>query len=443
MSDRPHPDAISRVTREESGPLLALLTRRFGDLDLAQEALQDALVEASIHWPISGVPSNPGGWLHTVARRKAVDRLRREASIQRRIRFSAAELATGPNDSGATDSRAHITDENDHPNGDEHLRLVLLCCHPALDLDAQVALTLRLVGGLTTEEIAAAFLTPEPTLAQRIVRAKRKIRDAGIPLSLPADVRDRLDSVLAVLYLIFNEGYLSRSGAEATLRIDLMAEALRLTSVVAGLMPDEPEALGLLALEQFHVARSPTRFDQAGDLVLLAQQDRSRWDGALIRQANNTLNAALAQRRPGPFQMQAVIAGYHTNARTASDTDWVAIVGLYDALVSMTNSPVVRVNRAVAIGMADGPLAALRALDNLDDLAERTRLHTYHLWHAARAEFLTQIGRYTDARHAFQHAHALTSNPSEKRHLERRLAAVSALTEADESELNGPTQPPA
>lgn len=404
--------------------MLALLARRFG-LGLAEEAVQDALAEAARVWPDSGTPMNPPAWLMTVAKRKAIDRLRREASARRRTREAA--LDRGGDWAGA-DPEPHalnagypgdslIDDSADDADiGDDQLRLMLLCCHPALDPDTQVALTLRLVGGLTTTEIAAAFLVPEPTLAQRIVRAKRKIRDAGIPLSLPADVDHRVDTVLGVLYLIFNEGYLSRSGGAdgGSMRVDLVDEAIRLTDLIGRLVPEHAEATGLLALELFHAARGDSRLDQNGDLVLLDRQDRSLWDRDTIQDGNAVLARALRLRQPGPYQLQAVIAAHHANAPTAEATDWPAIVRLYTQLVAMTGSPVVRLNHAIAVAMADGPHAGLALVDTIDGL------DTYHLFHATRGELLARTGDTEAASAAFEQALAFTDNPAERRHLERR-----------------------
>ncbi len=397
--------------------MLALLSRRFGDLDLADEAVQDALVEAAKVWPVRGVPDNPPAGLLTVARNKAIDRLRREASARRRTRRAAPELVASHDGDEVTDDRFVEPDGGEMP--DDQLRLVLLCCHPALDRDTQIALTLRMVGGLTTPEIAAAFLVPEATLAQRIVRAKRKIRDAGIPLSIPAALDDRIDAVLNVLYLVFNEGYLSRADT-TSVRVDLIDEAIRLTRRFAELVPDHPEVDGLLALELFHRSRLATRLDHAGELVLLDDQDRSRWDLATIRNGNAILHRAMQQLRPGPFQVQAIIAGHHANARTAADTDWPAIAALYRQLVAMTDSPVVRLNHAVAVAMADGPHAGLGLLDRLEGLDR------YHLFHAARAELLARSGDVAAARDAFTRAAGLTDNPAERAHLARRQQDIAA-----------------
>ena len=411
--------ALTRLAREESGRVLALLARRFRDLDLADEAVQDALTTAARTWPVDGIPTNPPAWLFTVARNRAIDRLRRDASARRRTLAAAPDLinadeSTTSDWSGGLD----IIDERDAQTiSEDQLRLMLLCCHPALDRDAQVALTLRLVGGLTTTEIAAGLLVQEPTLAQRIVRAKRKIRDAGIPLTIPVDLAERVDVVLGVLYLIFNEGYLPRS-TDTVVRIDLVDEAIRLTQALADLLDDEPEVLGLLALEHFHRARSGTRTDHAGDLILLEDQDRTRWDGPEIDEANGVLLRAIRQMRPGPYQLQAVIARHHAIARTAADTDWPAIVAAYGQLSAMTDSPVVRLNHAVAIAMADGPHAGLAALELVDGL------ENYHLVHAVRGELLARAGRPDDATEAFTAAIARTTNEAERRHLTRRRAAT-------------------
>jgi RNA polymerase sigma-70 factor, ECF subfamily len=422
--------AVTRMAREESGRVLALLTRRFRDIDLADEAVQEALIEATSTWPTRGIPSNTAGWLLTVARRKALDQLRKQASSQRRIRAAMPELADAANADSPRPVPQHPTamiEEN--PNGDspvdgddEHLRLILLCCHPALDRDAQIALTLRLVGGLTTTEIAAAFLLPEPTMAQRIVRAKRKIRDAGIAMTMPTDIDHRIAAVLRVLYLVFNEGYLSRGDSSIAVRIDLFDEAIRLTRVVASLT-SAAEVQGLLALQLFHHARLSTRTSIDGDLVLLEDQDRSQWDLTEINEANRLLHFAMRQLQPGAFQIQAVIAGHHANARTAVDTDWSAIAGAYGHLGKVAPSAIVELNRAVAVAMADGPYAGLALLDQLREQGE---LQAYHLYHAALGELLIRAGRPLEAVAAFQQAIKLTSNPAELRHLENRLTAASA-----------------
>ncbi len=417
-------NALTKVAREESGRVLALLARRFNDLDLADEAVQDALLEAAGAWPTQGVPTNPAAWLYTVARRKAIDQLRRRASALRRTKAAAKDLVAMSDATSTYESEGgqHLMDDTptNVKANDDHLRLIFLCCHPALDRDTQIALTLRLVGGLTTPEIAAAFLIPEATLAQRIVRAKRKIRDANIALGMPEDVTTRLAAVLGVLYLIFNESYLSRSATDGVLRVDLATEAIRLTQMLAELAPDEPEVLGLLALELFHLARFATRADNRGDLVLLEDQDRSLWNMSFINQGNLVLQRMFQLKSPGPLQVQAIIAAHHANARTAADTNWPAIAAAYGQLVQMTPTPVVALNRAVAIAMADGPHAGLTILAELSD-----NLRTYHLFHAARAELLVRAGDPTGAIDAFNTARTLTVNQAEIRHLDRRLASLS------------------
>ena len=403
-------EALTRLAREESGHVLALLAHRFGDLDLADEAVQDALLAAA-QWTV--IPANPAGWLYTVAHNRAIDRLRRAAAERRRLQ-SASYVPSLPSE----EEPDMIVEHSDV--GDEQLRLVLLCGHPALDRDAQVALTLRLVGGLSTPEIAAAFLVPEATLAQRIVRAKRKIRDAGIPLSIPSSLDDRVGAVLTVLYLIYNEGYLSRSSSGA--RVDLVDEAIRLTSALASLVPENPEVLGLLALELYGRSRTAARF--AGDeLVLLEDQNRTAWDSATIEKANRVLAAALELEIAGPFQLQAWIASHHANARTAADTDWPAIASAYAQLLVMTPSPVVALNHAVAVAMADGAPSGLALLDAV------TGLDDYHLYWAARAELLVRAGDPDAAAPAFRRARALATNAAEQKHLDRRIAALAGREE--------------
>ncbi|MBH0109532.1 sigma-70 family RNA polymerase sigma factor [Salinibacterium sp. NG22] len=415
-------EAVTRLAREESGHVLALLTHRFG-LDVADDAVQDALVEA-LNWAV--VPDNPAAWLYTVARNRAVDRVRREAAAARRLARAAPDLVQAAERNGVSGGHGGLGGNQEevpemiddaHYSGDEHLRLLLLCCHPALSRDTQVALTLRLVGGLSTAEIAAAFLLPEQTLAQRIVRAKRKIRDAGIPLSIPEDLTSRVDALLTVVYLIFNEGYLSR-GSAAGARIDLVEEAIRLTITARELLPGNPEVEGLLALELYARARHDTRF-RGDELILLEHQDRTRWDGELIEQANGLLGGALSRLQPGPFQTQAVIARHHATARTAADTDWPAIASAYAVLLAMTGgSPVVALNRAVALSMADGPDAGLRLL------AEITGLENYHLYWATRAELLLRAGDADAAAIAFARARELATNTAEQQHLDRRIAQL-------------------
>jgi RNA polymerase sigma-70 factor (ECF subfamily) len=423
----PVEERLHRAMRDDCPRILSVLASRFGDLDLADEAVQDALVDASRTWPTDGVPPNVGGWLMTTAKRRALDRLRSAKRAKDRLDSSAhllEEQREAP-DVRLTDMIEEAPDDgsgsaNQQPAGeeDERLRLLLLCCHPALAVDSQVALTLRLVGGLTTAEISAAFLVPEATLAQRIVRAKNKIKMAGIPLSIPEQFTDRLGVVLAVLYLIFNEGYLSHDEHQDPIRPDLVDESIRLTRLVSELAAAEAEPLGLLALELFHRSRQATRVDALGDLVLLDEQDRTAWDRHDIKAANEALNSAMALMQPGPYQVQAVIAAYHANAVVAADTDWPAIAALYGQLDAMSASPVVRLNWAVAIAMSDGPLAGLKMLDGI------TELDGYHLLWATRGELCRRAGRANDARQAFTRALELAPNGAERRHLERRLATL-------------------
>ena len=415
--DRTDPveERLHRAMREDCPRILSVLAARFGDLDLADEAVQDALVAAARSWPNDGLPPNVGGWLMTTARRRAIDRLRSATRTRDRLQSSAQlleEQRHGP-DVRVTDM---IHDSHNEPEDqDERLRLLLLCCHPALSSDAQVALTLRLVGGLSTAEISAAFLVPEATLAQRIVRAKKKIKAAGIPLSIPEQFTDRLGEVLAVLYLIFNEGYLSHDEESDPIRPDLVDESIRLTRLVSRAAATEAEPLGLLALELFHRSRQTTRLDGLGDLVLLEDQDRTAWNRHDIAEGNGRLAEAMAMMQPGPYQVQAVIAAHHANAAVATDTDWPAIAALYSQLYAMSSSPVVRLNWAVAIAMSDGPLAGLRMLDDI------TELDGYHLLWATRGELCRRAGRVDEAEAAFTTALELAPNIAERRHLQQRL----------------------
>ncbi len=381
--------------------MTAALVRMLGNFDLAEELVQEALLEAIQHWPTEGIPEKPGAWLLTTARRKAVDQWRRQA----RLRDKLAEL-----------EGAAMRD--DTAEGDDRLRLIFTCCHPALSREAQVALTLRAVAGLTTIEIARAFITSEATIAQRIVRAKRKIVDANIPYRMPAerDMAERLQEVLAVLYLMFNEGYLATAGEQASRR-DLAEDAAWLAGLMARLMPDEPEALGLLALMRLHLARARARFDDGGNLVPLQDQDRRRWDQERIASAIVLLQRAATLQRSGPYQLQAAIAACHAEARTWADTDWQQIVALYDALLEVMPSPVVQLNRAIARRYRDGALAAL---DDVDRLAEP--LDSYYLFHATRAELLRDLGREPEARAALRRALELTANPAERALLQKRLS---------------------
>ncbi|MGY1601738.1 RNA polymerase sigma factor [Geodermatophilus sp. SYSU D00815] len=395
---------VARVFREEHGRAVAVLTRVLGDLDLAEDAVQDAFEKALERWPAQGLPPSPAGWILTTARNRAIDRLRREAS--RDDRHAQAALL-------------HVQEEREEgPVPDDRLRLIFTCCHPALAPAARVALTLRLLGGLTTAEIARAFLVPEATMAQRLVRAKNKIRAARIPYRVPdeAELPDRLRTVLAVVYLVYTEGHTATSGDRAV-RDDLRAEAIRLGRLLARLMPDEPEALGLLALMLLVESRQPARVGPDGDLVLLADQDRARWDRALITEGQQLVRRCLRRNRPGPYQVQAAINAVHSDATTAADTDWGQIVQLYDQLLALTPTPVVALNRAVAVAELRGPAEGLRLVERLD-------LGGYHLFHAVRADLLRRLGRDDDAVRAYGRALELVVNPAERALLARRRAAL-------------------
>lgn len=404
--------ALDRLLRGEPGRLLSVLIRALGDFDLAEDALQDAVALALDRWPKSGVPANPGGWLVTAARRRAIDVLRRSAAWRRRedaVRLLGeleAEAAAEP-------------PEAPHPIADERLRLIFTCCHPALAPEARVALTLRTLGGLATPEIARAFLLPEATMAQRLVRAKRKIREAGIPYRVPDPqaLGERLSGVLAVLMLVFNEGYAASSG-EALTRAGLTAEAIRLARLLVVQLPGEPEPRGLLALMLFHEARRATRSAGDGSLVLLDEQERGLWDRPMIAEANAVLGAAIALGRPGPYQIQAAIAGMHANAPSAEVTAWDRIAALYDRLAEIAGTPVVALNRAVAYAMADGPAAGLSLLEAIPDLQD------YHLYHAARADLLRRMGRRQEAAQAYRLALLRTANRVERGFLEQRLKSL-------------------
>jgi RNA polymerase sigma-70 factor, ECF subfamily len=403
-------DAVARVYESDSRRVLATLIRLLGDFDLAEEALQMAVTAALESWPIDGVPANPAAWLVSTGRFKAIDGMRRRARFDASLAELARRLeATAP---------PPLDDADGERLEDDRLRLVFTCCHPALAPDAQIALTLRTVCGLTTEEIAHAFLTRPTTLAQRIVRAKAKIRDAGIPYEVPtrADLPDRLDAVLHVIYLVFNEGYATSSGTSLT-RHDLSSEAIRLARLLVELLA-EPEAVGLLALMLLHESRRTARTSADGEVVLLDEQDRSLWDGAMIAEGLMLVERALASRRIGPYTLQAAIAAVHAEAPTAAATDWPQIVGLYDVLLRAEPSPVVALNRAAAIAMRDGPQAGLVLID---DLLTRGELSEYRLAHSARADLLRRLGRAADAATAYRTALALSRQEPERRFLERRL----------------------
>jgi RNA polymerase sigma-70 factor (ECF subfamily) len=407
--------AVAAAFREEWGQIVATLIGATGDWDLAEECAQDAFAQALERWPRDGVPSRPGAWLTTVARNRATDRLRREAVGAARLR-QAARLAPAEPPGGDDAAVSGVRDDR--------LRLMFTCCHPALALEAQVALTLRTLAGLTTGEIARAFLVPEATMSKRLVRAKQKIRHAGIPYRVPPArlLPERTAAVLGVLYLLFNEGYAATAGADLV-REGLCAEAIRLARVLLRLLPDEPEVIGLLALMLLHDARRVARVDQAGVLVPLEHQDRSRWDAREIGEGVELLDKALRLGRPGPYQLQAAIAACHAGAADAADTDWAEIAALYGRLVRLVPSPVVELNRAVAVAMADGPSAGLALLETLE--ASGT-LAAYHLLPATRADLLRRLGRGAEAAAAYRDALALAPTEAERRYLHQRLRETAA-----------------
>lgn len=428
MSERRAAEYVEAVFREEWGRLLATLVRQWGDLDLAEEVASDAVASALQHWPVDGVPTRPAAWLLTVARRRAVDLLRRDRAYASRLALLQVEADRA--EPAQLDSAQLETDDGEVP--DERLRLLFTCCHPALPLEAQIALTLRCLAGLTTPEVARAFLVPPATMAQRIVRAKRKIRDARIPYRIPdaEALPHRLPGVLRVIYLIFTESYAASTGPELV-RDDLVEEAIRLARILHRLLPGHREVAGLLALLLLIDARRAARTSSAGELVLLADQDRALWDRSLIEEGRALVVTALRGGAPGPYTLQAAIAALHDEAASIATTDWPQVVALYDVLGSVAPSPLVALNRVVAVAMVDGPAAGLALLDEL------AGLDAYHLLHATRADLLRQLGRPMEAATAYRRALDLVGNDPERTFLTRRLASVSGVGDCQMEPIRG------